>query len=55
MATKEAEVSSHEHDHPAYQGANGTSNELGRQISVTLTQAQFEGKSAVVRVYEPRR
>lgn len=44
MATnKETEVSSHEHEHPNYQGANGTSNDLGRQISVTLTQAQFEG------------
>lgn len=40
MASKEAEVASNEH--PTYQGANGSGHELGRQISVTLTQQQFE-------------
>ncbi|PWZ00236.1 hypothetical protein BCV70DRAFT_161161 [Testicularia cyperi] len=40
MASKEAELSSNEH--PTYHGANGSGHELGRQISVTLTQQQFE-------------
>ena len=44
MATKESELGTTEH--PTYNQANGGSaNDLGRQISVTLTPQQFEGKS----------
>ena len=47
MATKEAEVASNEH--PTYHNADGNSgHDLGRQISVTLTQQQFEGKSSAL-------
>ncbi|PWN46789.1 hypothetical protein IE53DRAFT_6411 [Violaceomyces palustris] len=39
---KEAEVNSNHEVHPTYHAANGNSNELGRQISVTLSPQQFE-------------